>query len=213
MPCSATRPRGRGCSTPEQAQAAWARGEYAALVYSTCAKVAAIADLYERVGRGTFRLGGGSLQGSEVPTPCVIIEAEESSTTSANPAPSDPAARSEPFPMPANATWPQLKIRFVDGHTVLASIGGVAQALNYRQMGMMDRRNDRPNKQWELLRVFAREQGRLTWHSPGASRKNQKHKHKLARALKALFRIQGEPIVATEDGKGWQTAFGLLPDS
>jgi hypothetical protein len=79
-------------------------------------------------------------------------------------------------------------------------------------MGMLDRRNTRPTKQWELLIEFARRHGILAWDSPGASRRNQKRREKLASDLKRFFRIDGEPIVLTEDGKGWQTVFALQPD-
>jgi hypothetical protein len=35
----------------------------------------------------------------------------------------------------------------------------------------------------------------------------------LARDLKAFFRIAGEPIVMTDDGKGWRTIFTVEPDA
>jgi hypothetical protein len=74
-------------------------------------------------------------------------------------------------------------------------------------------RNARPTKQWDLLQVFARSHGVLTWKSSDAGRKNKKRRELLARDLKAFFRIAGEPIVATDDGKGWQTIFALSADA
>jgi hypothetical protein len=117
------------------------------------------------------------------------------------------------FPTPAGATWAMLRVRFIDGHRVAVSVGGEAQTFNYTQLGMADGRNGNPTKQWELLRVFARNRGTLTWGSKGASRDNQKRKDKLADDLKAFFRIDGEPFRLLAGGKGWQTVFAVEPDA
>ncbi len=116
------------------------------------------------------------------------------------------------FPTPAGATWADLSIRFVDGHCVTVRVGAVGGTYHYAQLGMADGRNARPTKQWELLQALARNRGVLTWKSPDAGRKNKKRRELLARDLKAFFRIDGEPIVATDDGKGWQTIFALNAD-
>jgi hypothetical protein len=116
------------------------------------------------------------------------------------------------FPTPAGATWADLSIRFVDGHSVSIRVGAAGGTYHYAQMGMADGRNTRPTKQWELLQALARNHGVLTWKSPDAGRKNKKRRELLARDLKAFFRIDGEPIVATDDGKVWQTIFALGAD-
>ncbi len=116
------------------------------------------------------------------------------------------------FPTPAGVTWADLSIRFVDGHSVTVRVGAAGGKYHYAQMGMADGRNTRPTKQWELLQALARNHGVLTWKSPDAGRKNKKRRELLARDLKAFFRLGGEPIVATDDGKGWQTIFALSAD-
>lgn len=113
------------------------------------------------------------------------------------------------FPTPAGARWGDLRIRFLDGHTVSAAVGDLSRVLHYSQMGMADGRHSRATQQWELLRVFASHGGTLTWDSRAADRKNQKRRERLARDLKAFFRIEGEPIVLTEDGKGWRVTFAI----
>lgn len=112
------------------------------------------------------------------------------------------------FPTPDWAVWKDLRIHFVDGHTIAATIGGVTRTLTYAQVGMADRRNGRPTKQWELLRAFARGFGNLSWNSSDASPRKQKQRELLAQQLKAFFRIAGDPIAWLPDGK-WQTAFGI----
>ena len=60
----------------------------------------------------------------------------------------------------------------------------------------------RPTKVWQLLRAFANEGGLMTWRSRDACRRNQKRRELPAADLKAFFRIDGEPIELTPDGKG-----------
>lgn len=115
------------------------------------------------------------------------------------------------FPTPPGARWADVRIGFLDGHRVTVKVAAVTRTLNYTQMGFTDQRSAEPNVQWELLRTFAAGNGALTWASPAAD-KNQKRKELLAQALQAFFRIGGDPIVATDDGQGWQTAFAVVPD-
>ncbi|GIW90018.1 MAG: hypothetical protein KatS3mg109_0450 [Pirellulaceae bacterium] len=117
------------------------------------------------------------------------------------------------FPTPANVTWADVRIKFIDGHTVSIKVGTAAGTFVYAQMGMADGRHARPTKQWELLRALARGYGTLTWQSRAADRKNQKRRERLAQDLKKFFRIDGEPILPTDDGKGWRTVFQLDPDN
>jgi len=116
------------------------------------------------------------------------------------------------FPTPAGATWADLSIRFADGHSVTVRVGAAGGKYHHARMGMADGRNTRPTKQWELLQALARNHGVLTWKSPDAGHKNKQRRELFARDLKAFFRIDGEPIVATDDGKGWRTIFALSAD-
>ena len=75
------------------------------------------------------------------------------------------------FPTPAGATWGQVKLRLVDGHTVSVAVGAAHGVFNYAQLGMANRKSGNPSVQWELLRLFAQGSGVLTWRSPGAERR------------------------------------------
>src|SRR5215468_4197756 len=95
------------------------------------------------------------------------------------------------FPTPPQATWGDLRMRFLDGHTVSVPVGGVSATLSYQEMGMRDHRSQKPTLQWELLREFASGRGRLALSRKGVERLNQKRRENLARDLKAFFRIPG----------------------
>jgi hypothetical protein len=68
----------------EAASAAWANGEYARLIDSLSFKVDAIADLFERILDGTFKIEEGTDQG---PAPCAVAQpkGEESHPDHSNP--------------------------------------------------------------------------------------------------------------------------------
>ncbi len=123
--------------------------------------------------------------------------------------PDDPAF----FATPADATWDDVRIRFIDGETVSISVQGVAGRFLYSDIGMGSRKDRKPTKQWELLRSFARSYGALTWSSSGADRKNQKRRELLSKNLQEFFRIAGDPITLTRDKKGWRTLFTIEPDA
>jgi hypothetical protein len=111
------------------------------------------------------------------------------------------------FPTPGGATWGQIKIHLIDGHTASISLGPVRQICTYAQMGMANRKNGAPSVQWELLRIFAAADGLLTWRSAGADRRNQKRRELLVKALRQFFRLEGDPIQTC--GNGWKTRFQI----
>ena len=114
------------------------------------------------------------------------------------------------FPTPAAASWSDVRLRLVDGHTVSASVGGARGVYNFAEMGMANQKNGTPTVQWELLREFAAGHGVLTWQSRGADRKNKKRRENLARDLQEFFRIDGDPFV--RHGNGWRARFQIESD-
>lgn len=117
------------------------------------------------------------------------------------------------FPTPPEAIWGDVTIRFTDGHTVSIRVLHKRGIFNYTQMGMVNKKNGEPTKQWDLLRAFAEERGILDWSSIKADRRNQKRREILASNLGDFFRINGDPIGLTDDGKGWRVRFLLYPES
>lgn len=117
------------------------------------------------------------------------------------------------FPTPSEASWRDVSIRFIDGHTVSVQVKSERKVCNYTQMGMANRKNGDPTLQWGLLRAFAEEHGVFDWSSRHAHRRNQKRRENLARNLQDFFRIAGDAFRLTNDGKGWETRFRILPDN
>lgn len=115
------------------------------------------------------------------------------------------------FPTPSGSRWSDVEMRFSDTEKISVTIRDQRQVLTYSQLGLVDSRNGKPSKQWELLFQFAREHGSLTWLSPSACRKNRKRRELLNRSLQQFFDIDGEPIELTDDNKGWQCQFKIQP--
>jgi len=116
------------------------------------------------------------------------------------------------FPTPPGACWSDVKIRFLDGHTVSVSVGGVSRRYTYEEMGLGTANARKPTVQWDLLRAFAAGRGQLTWESHHASRHNQKRKERLAQRLQAFFGIDSDPFEYDDDLKGWRARFTIEPD-
>ena len=117
------------------------------------------------------------------------------------------------FQTPPGAAWKELTMRFLDGHTVSVEARGVTGVFNYTQMGMVDPRSGDPTVQWELLRDFADDHGALYWGSGAARRRLRKRREKLARRLRAFFRIGGDPFRLTDDRRGWRTRFAISSEA
>ncbi len=115
------------------------------------------------------------------------------------------------FPTPPDATWQHVSIRFTDSHTVSVRVKSVSRKCHYAQMGMANKKSTKPTVQWDLLWDFAEERGVLDWSSHRAHRLKQKRREVLARNLRDFFRIEGDPFLLTEDGKGWQSRFRISP--
>jgi hypothetical protein len=115
------------------------------------------------------------------------------------------------FPTPTGSRWSDVEMRFSDTEKISVTIRDQRQVLTYAQLGLIDSRSGKPSKQWELLQLFAREHGVMTWLSPGACRKNRKRRELLNKLLRQFFDIEGEPIKLTDDNQGWQCEFKIQP--
>jgi len=76
-------------------------------------------------------------------------------------------------------------------------------------MGMANLRNQKPTKQWELLKTLSACHGFLHWGIRSADKTHQKQVQTLNDKLKRFFKIEGESI-EWED-KGYKTRFHIKP--
>ena len=106
-------------------------------------------------------------------------------------------------------------MKFLNGHTVRVQVREVEMLLSYEAMGFCDHRKSAPDKQWELLRSFAKTSGVMDWSHTDADPKNQKRREDLAKGLKTFFGLHDDPFEPFDDGrgKGWRAKFWLADET
>lgn len=116
------------------------------------------------------------------------------------------------FTLPPNATWESLDIKFVDGHFVRISYPGIpSRKLDYKDMGFINTKANKPDRKWELLRVMADNGGALT-NKNWDSRFSRNVKYELNRQLKAFFGMKETPIPHYNKKDGYHARFTLRGD-
>jgi hypothetical protein len=116
------------------------------------------------------------------------------------------------FPTPAGVGWGDVLIRFRDGHTVSIKIKSASGVYNYTQMGMANKKNSNPTKQWELLKAFAEKRGQIDWKNKQANLALKKQKQELSNRLRHFFRMDGDPIEWDKKTKSYRCHFRVLPE-
>jgi len=109
------------------------------------------------------------------------------------------------FPVDPGTPWSAITMTFLDQETVEVRYLGKPTILTPGQMGMASRRNGRPTKQWILLRTFAAgEDGTIRGKGGDWPAAEVRQRQILVRILRDFFKIHSEPIVRTDDGRGWR---------
>ena len=112
------------------------------------------------------------------------------------------------FALPAGATWRDLRIYRVDGHTVSVRGGGTHKRLTYVDLGMASEKNREPTRAWELLMALCEGGGTLRWRGDAVAVKRQVST--LRAQLKEAFGLEGDPFAPYAKG-GWRSQFAAYP--
>jgi hypothetical protein len=116
------------------------------------------------------------------------------------------------FQTPPGASWEEVTIRFITQHQIHVRVREASGVFEHIQMGMGNRRNDLPTRQWELLQLFADHRGELNWSDFGADPKNEHRRLLLGKQLRGFFGLDGDPFAKPPDGRGWRTRFTVIPE-
>ncbi len=111
--------------------------------------------------------------------------------------------------LPKNAIWDSLDIKFVDGHIVKVSYPNMeSKNFDFKDMGFLNAKTNRPNLKWELLRAIAENGGALT--KDNFDRKFGRNvKYELNETLKKFFGMKTTPISHYTKWHGYRTKFSL----
>jgi hypothetical protein len=111
--------------------------------------------------------------------------------------------------LPKKATWESLSIQFLDGHLVKVSYPGMkSQKFDYKDMGFMNTKTNKPDLKWTLLQVIAQHGGALT-KSNWNKKFGRNVKYELNEGLKKFFGMDSNPIPHYTKKNGYQPLFLL----
>jgi len=118
------------------------------------------------------------------------------------------------FNLPSGTDWEDVSIHFLDKHSISITVGGKEKVeLLYNEMGMADKRNTKPTKDWHLLETLAASGGSLSWKSTKANQTFQQQKHRLIERLCSIFGLKSDPIPWDSEAKAYICRFKISPDT
>ena len=113
------------------------------------------------------------------------------------------------FQTPAGAHWGNLDIAVLDGDTIRATVLRESRVLTDAQMGMAQKRNQKPTVEWAFLIDLANGHGTFVPPKHAGRIDYQKRHERLAEQLKKFFRIPSSPIRSLGPGRGWKARFTI----
>jgi hypothetical protein len=106
--------------------------------------------------------------------------------------------------------WEQVEIEFLSDERVQIRIQDKTETRNYAEMGFVDKRNEKPNQSWVVLRTLAQNGG--TFEDSADARKKwsavEKHIQRIREALREHFALGGDPIPFVP-GVGYRARFKI----
>lgn len=113
------------------------------------------------------------------------------------------------FDLSGSISWSRVHFKFLDQHTVRASVGSRNRTFHYSQLAMANSRNAEPTKQWHVLKSYAEADGFINWKSRGSSANLKKQTQELNKKLRNAIGIEGVPIEYDSDAGGYRTVFSI----
>lgn len=122
-----------------------------------------------------------------------------------------PAKTVSSFPVPADATWAELRL-VVREHTIVARLRSQERAFSFEDLGL----SGTSDRLWHLLCTLARVGGQTPARSRTVSEKGaatfRKQVSDLRQRLSTVFPIDGEPIRAVHGTGGYKCVFQISLD-
>jgi hypothetical protein len=118
------------------------------------------------------------------------------------------------LPVPGATRWNLVSIYLVNQRTVRIDCGGRSYRRSYVDLGMAHGASREPTRVWELLVTFCEGNGYLQTSRFGNSDATKMLVHRLRKALKVAFGLDGDPFHRYSRKQSWKTRFlasGELP--
>ena len=116
------------------------------------------------------------------------------------------------YPLPKDAKWHKLTIKFFDGHTVKIGYEGMAtKTFDYKDMGFGNDKTNNPDTKWDFLKVIAENGGSLT-ALKYERRFSRNVKYEVNKLLKTFFGMKDDPIPRYNRTDGYKPLFNIESD-
>jgi hypothetical protein len=108
------------------------------------------------------------------------------------------------FPTPANASWGDIKIEFLSDERVQITVKNVTETRNYTEMGFDDRRTQKPDLSWLLLRRS--HQGTISTENEAGARWVQVEPRvsTIRKRLRRIFALESDPFAPYRDTQSYR---------
>ena len=101
--------------------------------------------------------------------------------------------------------------QFLDDSNVSVKVRSYSENLSFEDMGFEDKRNKKPNQQWESLCLLARYSGEIKWTDQAANVKLEKKKERLTNQLQSYFDLEYDPFSPYKDNSSYKIKITLIP--
>jgi hypothetical protein len=118
------------------------------------------------------------------------------------------------LPIPGATRWNLVSVYLVNQRTVRIDCGGRSHRRSYLDLGMAHAASREPTRVWDLLVAFCEGNGYLQTSRFGNSDATKMLVHRLRKALKDVFGLEGDPFFKYSRKQSWKTRFlasGELP--
>lgn len=114
-----------------------------------------------------------------------------------------------PFTIHGGTTWENIYIKFNNDEEVTIMVNCYKHNTSFADMGFIDNRSGKPNSEWALLIIFAKNGGRLSSGNPEARDRYKKIKQLLSDSLKYYFSIEYDPFKKYNKSDGYELKLNL----
>jgi len=121
------------------------------------------------------------------------------------------------FPSLPDLCWEEVSMAFVSDEVIKVKARKQLREFRFDQIGFKNKKNDKPNRLWFLLKAFAATSGQLSWQNLGSTGMNanqvQSNVKSLRKTLRNFMCIEDDPFYSYRKVKAYKAKFTITGDA
>lgn len=113
--------------------------------------------------------------------------------------------------IPSGTRWESLIFQFTDDENLVVHFGQKQEVASFRKMGLVDKRTNKPDIQWALLKILAQHDGELKLSDSESDPKFKKAKQKLEARMQIYFGIDFPLFDRYQTNHSYKIKLKLIP--